>query len=131
MIDEKTIAERLTRIEGIVREAEPGLLVGPCFRIDAEGKITFSPGVFRGDTPDYLKVRGQFDTFAEALDAVETHLAATPSQEERDLTKFQGMVAETLDFGRSANIDAAFINPLSDISKELASNAITKAGEPA
>lgn len=126
MIDEKKIGERLTRIDGLIREAEPNVIIGSSLRIDAEGTVSFSSGLWRGDTPKHLVVRGSYDSFEAALSAVEKHLAALPSQEERDLTKFQGMVAEALDFGREANIDAAFINPLSDISKRLASNAITK-----
>lgn len=51
---------------------------------------------------------------------------AWPSEAERDLQEFQRKVADAIDFGNENGIAAEWLNPIVEVARGLASNAITK-----
>lgn len=66
------------------------------------------------------------DTPEEAFRLAMEEIAKIPSEEERNMQRFQKQLAETIDMGRDLGIDIKFVNPIIETARELASNAITK-----
>lgn len=65
------------------------------------------------DTPDAA--------IARMLDKV----LAWPSEAERDMQTFQRKVADAIDFGNEKGIAAEWLNPIVEVARNMASNAIT------
>jgi hypothetical protein len=53
-------------------------------------------------------------------------VAALPSKEEIEHAEFMKMVGRAIDRGRDMGIEVQFLNPLSEMMKALATNALTK-----
>lgn len=65
------------------------------------------------------------DSPEEAFAGVMEMLAKMPSPEERDLREFQKRTAELIDFGNEVGIEAKFLNPITEMARDLAENALT------
>lgn len=64
------------------------------------------------------------DAIRSAMDAI----AKLPSKADRGLREFHKKVAEAIDLGRDVGVDLQFINPLIEMSRKLAENAIEHEG---
>jgi len=64
-------------------------------------------------------------SLADKIDEATAWVLAHPSPEERKLREFQTALGHVIDLGRENGIDVAFVNPLAELAKALAENAIT------
>lgn len=65
----------------------------------------------------------------EALEGVMLAIQKMPSAAERNLSEFQKKVADAIDFGNEHGIDVQWVNPLIEMSRSLASNALPAPGD--
>lgn len=71
--------------------------------------------------------RGPFcDTPDAAIAGMLEKVLAWPSEAERNLQVFQRKVADAIDFGNEKGIAAEWLNPIVEVARGLASDAITK-----
>lgn len=71
--------------------------------------------------------RGPFcDAPDAAIAGMLEKVLAWPSEAERNLQVFQRKVADAIDFGNEKGIAAEWLNPIVEVARGLASNAITK-----
>lgn len=68
---------------------------------------------------------------SDQIAAATAWIAAQPTPEERKLREFQTALGRVIDLGRENGIDVAFVNPLAELAKSLAENAITDQREVA
>ncbi len=61
-----------------------------------------------------------------AIAAMMEKVLAWPSEAERDLQEFQRKVFAAIDYGHEKGIAAEWLNPIVEVARGLASNAITK-----
>lgn len=66
------------------------------------------------------------DTPDAAIAGMLEKVLAWPSEAERDLQEFHRKVAAAIDFGNEKGIAAEWLNPIVEVARGLASNAITK-----
>lgn len=99
-------------------EAEIWMKSGEQIQLNLWGQ-DFTEVVILATTPD------------ECIAAAEDHIAALTltSAAERNLSEFQKKVAEAIDFGNEHGIDVQWVNPLIEMSRSLASNALPAPGD--
>lgn len=74
-----------------------------------------------------LRHEGPFcDTPDAAIAGMLEKVPAWPSEAERNLQEFHRRVADAIDFGNEKGIAAEWLNPIVEVARGLASNAITK-----
>ena len=64
-------------------------------------------------------------SIAECLTKIHSHISSIPSKADRERAEFYKLVARAAEFGRSIDMDKSLINPLEEMAKKLASNALT------
>jgi len=65
------------------------------------------------------------DPYHTALAAAHAHIDELPAEEDRNRAEFYSLVSRAAEFGRSIGMDETLINPLAEMAKSLASNALT------
>ena len=61
-----------------------------------------------------------------AIANMRAEFEAWPTPEEANLQEFQRKVAEAIDYGNEKGIAAEWLNPIVEVARTMASNAITK-----
>ncbi len=64
-----------------------------------------------------------------AIANMRADVEAWPTPEEANLHEFQRKVAEAIDYGNEKGIAAEWLNPIVEVARTMASNAITKVSE--
>lgn len=80
---------------------------------------------FYNTTDDARHMTTTGKTFAEALDALDTAIAAIPGAEEQARNEAAKAVANAIEKCRAAGYDGEVINPLADLAKRISENALT------
>lgn len=64
-------------------------------------------------------------SIAECLTKIHSHISSIPAKADRERAEFYKLVARAAEFGKSIDMDESLINPLEEMAKKLASNAVT------
>ena len=64
-------------------------------------------------------------SIAECLTKILSHISSIPAKADRERAEFYKLVARAAEFGKSIDMDESLINPLEEMAKKLASNALT------
>lgn len=64
-------------------------------------------------------------SIAECLTKIHSHISSIPAKADRERAEFYKLVSRAAEFGRSIDMDESLINPLEEMAKKLASNAVT------
>ena len=62
---------------------------------------------------------------AECLNKIHSHISSIPAKADRERAEFYKLVSRAAEFGKSIDMDESLINPLEEMAKKLASNALT------
>lgn len=63
-------------------------------------------------------------SIAECLTKIHSHISSIPAKADRERAEFYKLVARAAEFGKSIDMDESLINPLEEMAKKLASNAL-------
>lgn len=66
-----------------------------------------------------------YGPIAECLNKAHSHISSIPAKADRERAEFYKLVARAAEFGKSIDMDESLINPLEEMAKKLASNALT------
>lgn len=64
-------------------------------------------------------------SIAECLTKIHSHISSIPAKADRERAEFYKLVTRAAEFGKSIDMDESLINPLEEMAKKLASNAVT------
>jgi len=64
-------------------------------------------------------------SIAECLTKIHSHISSIPAKADRERAEFYKLVSRAAEFGKSIDMDESLINPLEEMAKKLASNALT------
>lgn len=108
----------LTEKRGRAPYLTASLQISTQFERGCNARLYVDPGMEEridgwGETPD------------EALDALMAKIAAMPDLETVAMHEFQRDLGKLIDKGRDLGIDIKWLNPITEMARELAENALT------
>lgn len=129
-----------TERETINQQLKDGLLAAHTALVEKIGKQPYLPFILVLDNNGSWAVSGAYlddklrerfsgpytETPEAAIAGVMEAIRKMPSENERNLHEFQKKVAEIIDFGNAKGIEAQWMNPIVEMSRNLATNAITQ-----